>query len=41
MFIYINIKPLKEDKAVYTLFEWFIGAALIVSDIIITVCIAV
>ncbi|MEM4071607.1 MAG: hypothetical protein QXO58_06255 [Thermoplasmata archaeon] len=35
--IYILIKPKKEDKIIYTIFEYFIGAGLILSDIIITV----
>jgi hypothetical protein len=35
--IYILIKPKKEDKTIYTIFEYFIGAGLIFSDIIITV----
>jgi hypothetical protein len=35
--IYILIKPKKEDKIIFTIFEYFIGAGLIFSDIIITV----
>lgn len=35
--IYINLKPQKEDRTIATIFEYFIGSGLIVTDIIITV----
>ncbi|MGC8497704.1 MAG: hypothetical protein ACP5NL_06900 [Thermoplasmata archaeon] len=35
--IYILIKPKKEDKTVYMIFEYSIGAGVILSDIIVTV----
>ncbi len=35
--IYVLIKPKKEDKIIYTIFEYLIGAGLILSDIIITI----